>query len=161
MNIYIADLSDPFIVSIREMIAADNPTKEELFEQAEPFKDNIVRGEAHHSFGHRWNHTPEEVEKIRQRMTGEGNHMYGTTLPKDHPFKGGYNKGKKFSEDHKEKMRQAKLGLTKSSSHKEAMAEAHRQRLAEKVHCPHCNKYCSKHHWATQKYHFDNCKHNK
>ena len=33
------------------MIAAEYiPTKEELFEQAEPFKDNIVRGEAHPLF---------------------------------------------------------------------------------------------------------------
>ena len=46
MNIYIADPSD----TIAQMLREYNPTKEELFEQAEPFKDNIVRGEAHPLF---------------------------------------------------------------------------------------------------------------
>ena len=154
MSIYTADPSDPIAQMLREY----NPTKEELFESAEPFKDNIVRGEAHPSWGHRWNHTPEEVEKIRQRMTGEGNHRYGVELPEDHPFKVGYNKGKKFSEDHKEKMRQAKLGIEKSSSHKKSMSEAQKKYFAEKVQCPHCHKYCRKNHWTTPRFHFDNCK---
>lgn len=107
------------------------------------------------------NHTEETKELCRQAKLGELNPQFGKSLPDDHPFKRGYNKGLKFSEDRKEKMRQAKLNKSKSFSHKEAMSEAHRQRLAEKVCCPHCNKYCSKYHWATAKYHFDNCKHNK
>ena len=158
MNIYIADPSD----TIAQMLREYNPTKEELFEQAEPFKDNIARGEAHPSWGHRWSMTEEQKDNCRKTKLGELNPAYGK--PSSEKQKEAMSKAMKGiakSDEQKEKMRQAKLGITKSSSHKEAMAEAHRQRLAEKVHCPHCNKYCSKHHWATQKYHFDNCKHNK
>jgi hypothetical protein len=156
MNIYRPDPCDPFIVSIKEMIAAQNF---ENIPQAEPFKDNIARGSDHPSWGHRWNHTPEAVEKIRQKMTGEGNHRYGKpSSKKQKEAMSKAMKGIAKSDEQKEKMRQVKLGKIKSSSHKEAMAEAHRQRLAEKVQCPHCNKYCSKNHWATQRHHFDNCK---
>ena len=104
------------------------------------------------------NHTKETKELCRQSKIGELNPMYGTTLPDDHPLKLGYNKGLKFSEEHKQKMSQAKLGVKKSASHKKAMSEAQKKHFAEKVQCPHCHKYCSKNHFTTKKYHFDNCK---
>ena len=103
-------------------------------------------------------HTEESKKLMSDLQKGALNSMYGTTLPDDHPLKLGYNKGLKFSSEHKQKMSQAKLGKTKSSSHKTSMSAAHKTRLAEKVQCPHCNKYLSKYHWATTKYHFNNCK---
>ena len=121
-----------------------------------PDPDQVI--DCHWGGWHGMSHTEESKELIRQSKIGKLNPAYGKKLSDDHPFKDGYNTGKKFSEDHKQKMSQAKLGKAKTDSHKQAMSQAQKDYFAEKVECPHCHKYCSKNHWATNKFHFDNCK---
>ena len=92
-----------------------------------------------------------------------------------------WNKGKPWSDEVKEKMRQAKLGKpgnrkgSKNSPEHRAilsaarrgktciseegrkkLSEAHRGRVWPKVECPYCNKLVSDH--TKNRYHFDNCK---
>jgi hypothetical protein len=92
-----------------------------------------------------------------------------------------WNKGKPWSDEAKEKMRQAKvgkvggrLGKINSPEHRAAisaahkgrtwitdegrkrLSDAHRGRVWPKVECPHCNRLVSDH--TKNRYHFDNCK---
>lgn len=103
-------------------------------------------------------HTESSKQLIRESKLGVLNPQYGKELKDSHPFKKGFNKGLKFSQEHKRKMKDAKLGKAKTQDHKRAMSLSHKMLMEEKVLCPYCNKYYSKNHWATKKYHFDNCK---
>jgi len=105
------------------------------------------------------NHTKESKELCRLSKLGPLNPAYGKpSHPNQKKALSKTMKGVPKSLAQKEKMREAKLGIKKSESHKYNMSEAHKQHLAKKIECPHCKKLCSKNHWATQRFHFDNCK---
>lgn len=133
MSIYTADLNDPFAQSLRDF----QPTFEELLEQAEPWEDNIPRGEAVWNYGLTYKlHTEESKQKIREFQTGR---------PKP-----------AFTEEHKAKIKKARAKQVFTEETKRKISEGNRGKKRPVATCPHCNKTGGRAQMV--QWHFDNCK---
>lgn len=78
--------------------------------------------------------------KISASISGEKNGMYG----------------KDFSNEHRNKISCAKIGIKLSDEHKKSISKSLCGHTKPKLKCPHCDKKAAAH--VAYRYHFDNCK---
>lgn len=93
--------------------------------------------------------TLEQRRRLSEKVRGENNHMYGKK-GELHPK---FGKQHIFSEEHKRKLSEAKLGRKYTEEHKATMRVP--KGPQELRTCPHCNKMGGN---AMTRWHFDNCK---
>ena len=138
MSIYIADPSDPFTASIREMIAADNsPLPKDAI-------SNIPSGELHPRYGLKC--SDETRELMAQRRLGK-KHSEETLDKMSKPrseesrrnmsiSRKDYYANNKMSEETIEKIRATCTGQKRTTESREKM----RKNALNKKPCPHCGQ---------------------
>lgn len=82
----------------------------------------------------------ETKNKISNSVSGENNGMFR----------------KDFSSEHRNKLRQSKLGIELSYEHKESISKTLSGKTKPKLECPKCGKMAAAH--VAYRYHFSNCK---
>jgi len=79
-------------------------------------------------------------DKISNSVSGENNGMFR----------------KDFSSEHRNKLRQSKLGIELSYDHKKSISKTLSGKTKPKLECPKCGNVAAAH--VAYRYHFSNCK---